>query len=348
VGELVGAVIGCGAIGREHMAALDQLKNVRVAAVCDISPARAEAMAERFGVGTWHTDHRQLLNMPKLDLVHIATPPGAHVALARDFLSAGRNVLCEKPLAPRHQDVVELTRLAVDNRTMLVENQQFRRHSSVRRLQALIESGELGDLLEAHVCICLDITSKGSPYIDRNVPHFGLSLPGGVISDFLPHMVYLAQMFVGPISDVASNWRKHNPDTPLVADEFRGFLAGERASAYLSFSGNAKPDAFLVRIVGTRMRVETNLFEPPRLVMKKARGGEPALMTLVDGVAESKAIFAGSFGGLYRKLAGRSSYDGMKEFIGEVYDAIANGTSPPVTLDELEELSTLIDRLVKQ
>jgi predicted dehydrogenase len=328
------------------MAALQQLKNVRVAAVCDISPARAEAMAERFGVGVWHTDHRRLLDGPKLDLVHIATPPGAHVALASDFLSSGCNVLCEKPLAPRLQDVVALKRLAVDNQKILIENQQFRRHSSVRRLLELVASGELGDVLEAHVCICLDITSEGSGYTDRNVPHFGMGLPGGVIADFLPHMVYLARMFVGPTSSASSIWRKHARGSPLAADEFRGFLDGERATGYLSFSGNAKPDAFLLRLVGTRMRVETNLFEPPRLVMKKARRGEPALMTLVDGLAESKAVFSGSFGGLYRKLGGRSSYDGMREFIGEVYDAVEKGTPPPVTMDEIEELSALIDRLV--
>ena len=103
--ELVGAIVGCGAIGREHAAALKSLKNVKLAAVCDISPARAAAMAERFGVAAWHADHRKLLSGQKLDLVHIATPPSAHVALATDSLGAGFNVLCEKPLAPKRQDV---------------------------------------------------------------------------------------------------------------------------------------------------------------------------------------------------------------------------------------------------
>ena len=344
--ELVGAIVGCGAIGREHAAALKQLKNVRLAAVCDISPARAAAMAERFGVATWHADHRKLLGGRKPDLVHIATPPSAHVALATDFLSAGCNVLCEKPLAPKRQDVVALTALAVANRAMLIENQQFRRHSSVRRIQRMLESGELGDLLELHVSISLDVTSADSPYIDRNVPHFSAALPGGVVGDFLPHMAYLARMFVGPIANVSSIWKKHKSDTPLTADEFRGLLNGERATAYLSFSGNAKPDAFLVRAIGTRMRVEANLFEPPKFVAKRARRGEPALMTLADGVAELRSVFAGSVGGLYRKLAGASSYDGMTEFIGEIYEAIGTGTPPPVTLDEMEELSALIDRLI--
>jgi predicted dehydrogenase len=344
--ELLGAIVGCGAIGREHAAALKQLKNVRLAAVCDISPARAAAMAERFGIETWLTDHRKLLDGRRPDLIHIATPPGAHVALASDFLRAGCNVLCEKPLAPRRQDVVALKELALAHRAILIENQQFRRHSSVRRIQEMLDGGELGDLLELHVSISLDVTSDGSPYIDRNVPHFSAALPGGVIADFLPHMSYLARMFVGPVAEVSSIWRKRRPDTPLVADEFRALLSAERATAYLSFSGSAQPDAFLIRAIGTRMRVEANLFEPPKLVAKRARRGEPALMTLVDGVAESRSVFVGSFGGLYRKLAGTSSYDGMAEFIGEIYGAIETGAPQPVTLDEIDELSALIDRLV--
>ena len=171
--ELVGAIVGCGAIGREHAAALKQLKNIRITAICDISPARAAAMAERFGIEAWYTDHRKLLDERKLDLVHIATPPSAHVALATDFLNAGRNVLCEKPLAPKREDVVAMKGLALANRAMLIENQQFRRHSSVRRIQRMLESGELGDLLELHISISLDITSDGSPYIDRNPGGYG-------------------------------------------------------------------------------------------------------------------------------------------------------------------------------
>ena len=45
-----GVIIGCGTIAREHLAAVSELENVRVAAVCDLSAARAEATAERFGV----------------------------------------------------------------------------------------------------------------------------------------------------------------------------------------------------------------------------------------------------------------------------------------------------------
>ena len=58
---LTSVLIGCGAIAREHLAAIKDLNDVRVTAVCDLSAARAEATAERFGIERWYTDYEKLL-----------------------------------------------------------------------------------------------------------------------------------------------------------------------------------------------------------------------------------------------------------------------------------------------
>lgn len=346
--KLTGALIGCGAIAREHLTAIADIGTIDVVAVCDISPARAESTAERSGVAKWYTSHETLLSDVRPNLIHITTPPAFHAAIAADCLNAGRNVLCEKPLAVKYSDFAPLERVARERSLMLMENQQFRFHSSIRRMQQLIESGQLGDLLELQICISLNITASGSPYIDRNVPHFGTKLPGGVIGDFLPHIAYLALMFAGPISDLRTIWAKHKQDTPLLADEFRGFMSGRDASVYVSFSGNARPDGFLVRLIGTRMRVEANLFEPPRLITKRSRKGEPALMTLVDGIAEARDVFRGSVAGLYRKLGGASSYDGLQGFVAEVYRTLATKERQPVSLDEIGQVALLVERLAER
>ena len=131
----------------------------------------------------------------------------------------------------------------------------------------------------------------------------------------------------------------------MPADEFRGLIRGERATAYVSFSGNAQPDGFLIRVMGTRMRVEANLFEPPRVVVKRSRSGEPALMTLVDGIAESRQVLAGSVAGLLRKLGGTSSYDGLKEMISRTYRTIELQEEQPIPLDEIDAVAHLVERL---
>ena len=145
-----------------------------------------------------------------------------------------------------------------------MENQNFRFHSSVRRVFDLFEAGKLGDILDVQVCISLNIFSSESPYIDQNTAHSTLVLRGGVIGDFLTHIAYLAYMCTGPVVDLRTIWSKHRGGSPLPTDEFRGVIKGERATAYVSFSGNGQPDGFWVRVAGTKAHAEVNLFEPPR------------------------------------------------------------------------------------
>jgi predicted dehydrogenase len=343
--KLSGVLIGCGAIAREHLTALAELDNVEISGVCDISSARAEATAERFRVPKFYTNHRDLLDELMPDLVHITTPPASHLPIAMDCLERGLNVFCEKPMTVRYADFCLLKDQAIAKGCVLMENQQNRYHSSVRRILELIETGEMGDVVDVQICLSLNITGPKSAYTDLNAPHFGMTLPGGVIGDFLPHIAYLAYMFTGKVLDVNAVWTKHKKCTPLPADEFRGLIKGERMTAFVSFSGNAQPDGFLIRVIGTRMRVEANLYEPPKVICKRLRQGEPALMTAVDGIAEARQVLAGSVAGFVRKLAGQSSYDGMKDMLAATYRSIELKQAQPISLQELDEIAQLADQL---
>jgi predicted dehydrogenase len=343
--KLVGVIVGCGAIAREHLTVLSHFKDVDVGAVCDISPVRAEATAERFGIKKWYTDHKQLISDLRPDLVHITTPPSSHVSITKDCLDQGLNVLCEKPITIEHADFKVLMDLASENKLMLMENQQNRFHSSVLKILNLIDSGQLGDILEVQILNSMNLTGEGSPYVDVNAPHFTSSLPTGPIGDFLPHISYLAYMFTGEVLWVRTIWEKRVPNTPIRADEFRGLIKGTRASAYVSFNGTAKVEGFWVRVVGTKMRVETNLYEPPRFTVRRFRPGEPALMTLLDGIAESRDGMRGSVTGFMRKLAGRSSYDGLEEFLRRTYRALELGQPQPISLKEINDTCLLTERL---
>src|SRR5262249_28967551 len=149
--------------------------------VCDLSPARAEATAERFGISKWGTDYEQLLAEVKPDLVHITTPPAAHFPIAKTCLEAGFNVLCEKPNTIEYEQFTALKELAVKSGRVFMENQNFRFHSSVQRISEYVSSGQLGDVIDVQIVVALNIYRKDSPYIDRNVPHFGATLRGGVV-----------------------------------------------------------------------------------------------------------------------------------------------------------------------
>jgi predicted dehydrogenase len=346
--KLKGAIIGCGAIAREHLAAVAQLKDVEIAAVCDISAARAEAAAERFDVPMFYTNYEELILEVSPDLVHITTPPSSHFPIAKTCLHAGLNVLCEKPITTDYQSFQVLRELALDKNCLLMENQNFRYHSGVCRIFELVRAGELGDILDAQICIGLNIFGSDSSYVDLNAAHPASVLRGGVIGDFLPHIAYLAYMCTGTVIDVRTIWRKYRSESPLQMDEFRGIIKGPRATAYVSFSGNSKPDGFWVRVTGTQAQVETNLFEPPRLIVRRLRHGEPALTKLFDGIIEARDVFKGSVGSLWRKLGGISSYDGLAQLVGRTYEALASGSPPPVSLDDVAISAWLVDRFTSE
>ncbi len=346
--KLTGVVVGCGTIAREHLAAIAELKNVEIAALCDLSPARAEATAERFGISAWYTSHEQLLADFQPDLVHITTPPNTHFAITRDCLAHGVNVLCEKPIATNFRAFQELKALAISNNCILMENQNFRFHSSTRRIVDLLQTGKLGEVLDAQINISLNIFGSGSPYVDPNAAHPAMELRGGVVGDFLPHIAYLAYMFTGPIVDLRTTWTKYRRESPLPADEFRGLIKGEHATAYVSFSGNSQPDGFWVRVTGTKAYVEANLFEPPRLTLRRLRPGEPALAKLIDGIAEAGDVLKGSIAGFWRKLGGVSSYVGLPELIRRTYFAVETNGAPPVAMDEIDSVARLVDRFTAE
>jgi predicted dehydrogenase len=224
-----------------------------------------------------------------------------------------------------------------------MENQNFRYHSSIRRIVDLVEAGTTGEIVDAQICVCLNLFGADSPYVDANVPHATSILRGGVIGDFLPHIAYLARMFTGSIIDLRTIWTKREDSSPLLADEFRGIIKGERTTAYVSFSGNSQPDGFWIRVTGTTAQAEANLFEPPRLIVRRVRSGEPALTRLVDGINEAGSVLRGSVGGFWRKLAGTSSYDGVAELIRQTYLALETAAPPPVSLNEIDDTVRLVD-----
>jgi predicted dehydrogenase len=345
--KLTAVLIGCGTIAREHLSALADLDNVDVLAVCDLSAARAEATAERFKIGGWFTNYKVMLDKYRPDLVHITTPPLSHFEIVEDCLARQLNVLCEKPIIVDYEQFKSLRQLAEQKNCVLIENQNLRFHSSVRRLQNLLEAGDFGEIVDVQVYFSLNLVGLGSPFIDANSPHFGMTLKGGVIGDFLTHIAYLTHMFAGPVADLRTIWTKRTMDTQLPFDEFRAFVKGERAPAYIGFSGNSKLNGYWVRISGTEMIAEANLLEPPRVTIRRHRRGEPSVAGVVDGFAEAHDVIKGTLAGFWRKLGGVSSYDGLPEMIRRIYGAIEAKKPQPISLAEIDTVAKLVDSFTK-
>ncbi|HEY7300646.1 MAG TPA: Gfo/Idh/MocA family oxidoreductase [Xanthobacteraceae bacterium] len=336
------ALIGAGQIARQHLACLKVLPGVELAAICDLSPAAAEAAAERYGIRAWFTDHRAMLDKTHPDVVHVTTPPTSHFALAMDSLEAGAHVIVEKPATRTFEELETLLQRAEATGRQLIEDHNYIFNQAPQEILRRIASGAFGDVIHVEVLICLDILGSNG-FADPNSPHPALTLAGGAIGDFLPHLASLAHRFVGPHRTARTVWSKRKPSL-LPYDEFRGLVDAERGTAALGFSAGSQPDAFWLRVYGERMQATANLFET-RLTFDGPHNVPKPLRPFFSGLEEGKTVRRAALATLMRKFNGPGAYEGLWEFLARTYRALADGSITPVTPTDLIEVNRLVEAL---
>lgn len=341
-------IIGAGAIAQEHLRALKAVKGIGVAAISDISPARARYLSDKYGIATHYQSYADMLAGERIEWVHITTPPETHYDISLDCLRAGKNVLCEKPIVPSIGAWLSLQEVAREKGVWLLENQNLRCHSSIAAINRLLKSGAMGEVVDVQIALTQKLYAPGSAYTDQSVPHFTSRMKGGPIADFLPHLSYLVLVFAGEAKVIGKSWTKRQGNSPLPYDEFRALIEGAKCSASIGFSGNGQPDGFWVRIIGTNMSLDANLFDAPRMQIRRHRRLPPPLPALTNGFSESWAVAKGTIASTYRKLAGHSTYDGLAEFFELLYGDVKSGRPPSVSAKEIEESVRLVESLLPE
>lgn len=146
------AILGQGRSGRDiHGAYLSKdTERYRIVAVVDpLEERRARAQTE-YGCETY-ADPAALLKRDDLDLVVNAAPSRFHVPLTLQFLEAGFNVLCDKPLASRVADVDRLIAASEASGKLLAIFQQSRYSPAFLQLRKVLDSGVLGEIVQVSI-----------------------------------------------------------------------------------------------------------------------------------------------------------------------------------------------------
>lgn len=135
------AVIGAGAFGRNHARVYHELSQqgipVRLAAIVDSDPERADAVAREYGARALGSVE-QMLTFNEIQAASVAVPTVDHLAVARPLLEAGIDVLIEKPVAASLAEADELIRLARENQRIAQVGHLERFNPAVRATLPLI------------------------------------------------------------------------------------------------------------------------------------------------------------------------------------------------------------------
>ena len=149
--ELKFAMIGAGFWSQYQLAAWGEVSGARCIAICDPVLEKAQRLAKTFAVPHVYRDLRELLDQHELDFVDIVTSVETHASLAMTALQRGVAVICQKPLADSLEVARGLCRRSRELAVPLLVHENFRWQQPIRCLKAVIDSGELGELVRARI-----------------------------------------------------------------------------------------------------------------------------------------------------------------------------------------------------
>ena len=344
---LKAAVIGTGLISKEHLSFLDQSKQAQLVGVCDLSSASAQYAAQRYHAEATYADYRQMLSEAKPDVVHILTPPHTHKWIAKDCLEAGAHVICEKPLTSTYEEFKELWAIAQACDRYLIEDHNYRFNSAILAIEQMIADGTLGEVQEVEVRMALAIR-KGGAFADENLPNPIHKMPAGVIHDVLTHLVYLVLKFLPTEFDrIRAAWSNHGGGSTFKYDDLDAILVGGSAHARLRFSAHTLPECFDVIVRGSKGYVQTDLFQPYLRTVVRRKAGEK-LSPIVNHFINGTDLMRSSVRNFSNKIMQRTPYEGLHRLLDETYTALLNGNPPPISFEDMERTSRLIDALLAE
>ena len=240
-------VVGLGYWGPNLARNFNQLPGCRLAALCDLDPARLEKMRVLYPDAACYVSFNQMLEETNLDAVVVATPVRQHFPLGKAALLAGKHVLIEKPLASGTAECEELIALAERRGLTLMVGHIFVYSAAVQMIRRLICAGDLGDIR----------------YINSQRLNLGLFQNDiNVVWDLAPHDLSMILFLLGS-SPCAVNCQGHANITPGIEDVANvslSFECGRFATVQSSWLEPRKVRQ--MTIVGTRQMIVYDDIEP--------------------------------------------------------------------------------------
>ncbi|TSB46086.1 Gfo/Idh/MocA family protein [Alkalicoccobacillus porphyridii] len=202
-------IIGCGRITVKHIDSLNQIEEIEITSLSDLSIERMKQATEQISFNkkpTLYIDYLDLLKSD-CDLVLVATTSGSHADITEAALLAGKHVLVEKPLALSLAESKKLIKLANDSDKKLFICHQLRFRLILKEIKALIDSGKLGTI---HLGTASMALQRPSEYY-KAAPWRGTwDQDGGMLINQGIHLVDLLLWYMGELSEVTGQLKKLN------------------------------------------------------------------------------------------------------------------------------------------
>ena len=234
------AIVGAGRIASDYATAVAGLDGVELAAVVDVNPDAAAALAGPAGAAAFDSV-AEMLAAGGCDGALVSAPPAYHPKLVTELLEANVPVLCEKPLCITSSEAECLCDLARDRDIVFTMATKFRFVDDVAEAKKLIRAGRIGEVLLFENAFTGRVDMTGRWNSDRRISG------GGVLIDNGTHSVDLIRHFLGPIDTVQAieGKRMQAVDVEDSVTVFCRSRSGAMCTVDLSWSLNKELPTYL-------------------------------------------------------------------------------------------------------
>jgi predicted dehydrogenase len=247
-------LIGIGNMGSFHLVNIANQPKVKLTAVCDIIPERAQAASEKYG-GEIFTDAQEMLDKRVCDAILIATPHYAHTTIGIAAFRLGYHVLVEKPISVHVADCQRLIAAHQDKRLVFAAMFNQRTDPHYIKIRELVHSGELGKL-ERVSWIITDWFRTDAYYASGGWRATWKGEGGGVLLNQCPHNLDLLQWICGMpkrITGFCGLGAWHNIE---VEDQVTAYLDfGDKCTGVFIASTGEAPGTNRLEIAGEKGKI---------------------------------------------------------------------------------------------
>ncbi|MBI1883148.1 MAG: Gfo/Idh/MocA family oxidoreductase [Chlamydiae bacterium] len=343
MGKISVAIVGTGLIaGKKHLPAFLKLKK-EIGSLCLVDPNReaAQKLAQTFGVEKIYGSLSELLAKEKPNLVDICTPPRTHVGIALEALRAGCHVFVEKPMAMNIQECDQMIEASQKFRKKICVGHSDLFYPPFLKARERVSKGAIGQFMGMKIFL-----STPTDYMTSKKEHWANKLPGGVIGESGPHVVYMTLAFIPKILDVKVTSLKLLSQFPWSPyEDYRIELIGEKAASSITSIYTTDQWAATVDLWGTKGMLRLDL-ELMTLVRYRRNSFKPWQIAL-SGLNEATQLVSGTMKTGFQTIFGcfKRTHDLLIE---KFVDAVLNDKPSPVSAEEGREAVRVMDLVVRQ
>ncbi len=325
-------VIGAGWVGAaRHIPSVRRATGAELVAVYDRSHERARDAAPDEVLAT---DDLDRFYDEGLDVVSICTSPWSHAELAIDALGKGIHVLCEKPMAIDMAEAHSMADAAESAGRLLCLSHNFLWSNAMERARTAIAAA--GPI---RYVAGVQLSSEA-----RRLPTWYQDLAGGLLTDEIPHMLYLVDSLLGhglEVEGVRAEWagRSHEPQSCEV------WLRGNNGPGQISMVFDTPVSEWHVTTVAEHNVVDVDLFRD--VMVTTGSDGAHGAKDVLGTSARMTARHLGGFAAAGLRLARRRQYWGHDGLVQAMVDAVRDGGPSPVAIEDALNVMACATRIVE-